>query len=172
MRLKDYPGLYRIYLVKVDMRLLSHFADYILENSADSYSPLSLNIKMALKIALILCYSRPFLENNNEHNEGEESIEDKLIKDFNDEERVIHRNILEMRNKEIGISDASVQDIQSFESNIVHISMHRNDSIPLEYACVGSIKKMADKISAAADELADIALEVDVGLIMKPADEV
>lgn len=172
MSLKDHPELYRIYLVKVDMRLFSHFADYILENDADSYSQLSLSIKMALKIALILCYSRPFLESNSGHDKGEERIEDQLIKNFDDEERVIHRNILEMRKAEVGIADTAVQDIQSLKSNIVHISMHRHDSIPLEFAIVESIKKMADKISAAADELADTTLEADVGIIMKPANEV
>lgn len=172
MSLKDNPELYRIYLIKVDMRLLSHFADYILENNADSYSQLSLNIKMALKIALILCYSRPFLENNNEHHKGEECIEDQLIKNFDDEERVIHRNILKMRNKETGITGAAVQDIKSFESNIVHISMSRNDSIPLEFTIVESIKKMADKINTAADEIANNALGIGVEIMMQPANEV
>ena len=74
MSLKDYPELYRIYLVKVDMRLFSHFADYILENSADTYSKISFSLKMALKIALIVCYSSPFLENNSERDKSEESI--------------------------------------------------------------------------------------------------
>ena len=172
MSLKDYPKLYRIYLVKVDMRLFSHFAEYILENGSDTYAQLSFNIKMALKIALILCYSRPFIEHQVKNDKSEESIEDKLIKNFDDEERVIHRNILEMHNKEIGTIGSAIQDIQNFESNIVHISMHRHDSMPLEFTMVESIKKMVDKISAVADEIATDVMEIEVGIQMQPANEV
>lgn len=169
MSLKDYPELYRAYLIKVDMRLLSHFADYILENGPSSYTQLSYSIKMALKIALVLCYSRPFLENIEN---SEVNIEDNLIKDYFDEERVIHRSILEMRKKEIGAADEMVDDLRNLESNIVHISMHRHDSVPLEYAIVESIKAMADKINAAADKLANNKLENDINIIRQPANDV
>jgi hypothetical protein len=165
MSLKDYPELYRAYLVKVDMRLLSHFAEYILENGPSSYTQLSYNIKMALKIALVLCYSCPFLENS------EVNIKDNLIKDYFDEERVIHRNILEMCKREIGVSDAMVDDLDNLESNIVHISMHRHDSVPLEYTIVESIKVMADKINAAADKIAKNKLEIDIDIQKQPANE-
>ena len=172
MSLKDFPELYRIYLVKVDMRLLSHFADYILENGADAYVQLSLNIKMALKIALIICYSRPFIENKDSYEIYKESIEGQLIKNFDDEEIIIHKNILEMRNQEVAHSDAPIQDVKSFESNIVHIAMSSDASIPLEFTIVESIKKMADKINVAADEIANHALENDVGITMQPTNEV
>ena len=169
MSLKDYPELYSAYLVKVDMRLLSHFADYILENGENSYAQLSYSIKMALKIALVLCYARPFLENIEN---SKVHIEDNLVKNYLDEERVIHRNILEMRKKQIGASDVLVEDLDNLESNIVHISMHRHDSVPLEYAIVESIKVMADKINAAADKIANNKLGTDISILKQPANEV
>ncbi|QMU60639.1 MAG: hypothetical protein GKR92_02570 [Gammaproteobacteria bacterium] len=169
MSLKDYPEAYRAYLVKVDMRVLSHFVDYILENGADSYSQLSISIKMALKIALVLCYSRPFLEDNKS---CEVNIGDGLTVNYLDEERVIHKNILEMHNKEIRESDEVVDNIKSFESNIVHISMHRTNSVPLEYSIVESIKEMAVKINKAADEIANNSLQTDIDIQRQPANEV
>lgn len=170
MSLKDYPDLYQFYLVKVDMRLLSHFADYILENGSSSYTELSYSIKMALKIALLLCYSRPFMENIEN---SEVNIEDSLIKNYLDEERVIHRNILEMRKKDIGASsDVKLDDLNNVESNIVHISMHRHDSVPLEYAIVESIKVMADKINTAADTIANNKLGIGIDIVKQPANEV
>jgi len=169
MSLKDYPEAYRAYLVKVDMRVLSHFVDYILENGSESYAKLSFSIKMALKIALILCYSRPFLENVETR---EVSIEEDLIMNYLDEERVIHKNILEMHNKEIKATDEVVKNIKSLESNIVHISMHRNNSVPLEYAIVESIKGMVVKINEAADEIANNNLQTDINIRRQPANEV
>lgn len=169
MSLKDYPELYRAYLVKVDMRVLSHFVDYILENGPSSYKQLSYSIKMALKIALVLCYSRPFLENIEN---SEVSIVNNLIKDYLDEEKVIHRNILEMRKKEIAAADGVIDDLKNLESNIVHISMHRHDTVPLEYAIVESIKVMADKVNTAADELANNKLENDIDIVKQPVNEI
>ena len=77
-----------------------------------------------------------------------------------------------MRNQEVAHSDAPIQDVKSFESNIVHIAISSDASIPLEFTIVESIKKMADKINVAADEIANHALENDVGITMQPANEV
>ena len=124
-------------------------------------------LKMALKIALVLCYSRPFIEL---HEYAEVNIVDSLLNDYLDEEIVIHRNILEMRKKDIGGSDLKVDDKNGIESNIIHISMHGHDSVPLEYAIVESIKKMADKINSAADKIASDKLGIDIA--KQPANEV
>ena len=57
---------------------------------------------MALKVALIVRYARPFFENYEMVLDNETKITDYLIKDFLDEEKVIHKYILEMHFKEIG----------------------------------------------------------------------
>jgi len=44
--------------------------------------------------------------------------------------------------------------------------------VPLEYAIVESIKAMADKINAAADELANNKLENNINIIRQPANDV
>ncbi len=170
--LKDSPEIYRAYLIKVDMRLVVHFADYILENGADAYTKLSPTLKMALKIALLLCYTRPFIDNKDKYRESGEEIEDQLIQDFLDEELVIHRNILQMGNKEIEYPDTLAKDVKSFESNVVHIAMPTKDVTPLEFKIVKLIRKMADKVSMAADETANNILESDAGILMHPANEI
>ena len=48
--------------------------------------------------------------------------------------------------------------------------MHGHDSIPLEYAIVESIKKMADKINSAADKIASNKLDIDI--VKQPANEI
>ncbi len=163
---------YRMYLAKVDMMLLSHFADYILENGAELYAQRSINIKMALKIALLVCYARPFLENSGVREGREESIEDQLTQRFHDEERVIHHNILDMRKREIRPAHVSVGDLEHIASNIVHIALSKKIEIPLEFAIVSSLKKMANKIYETANDVVEHALASDVGLIMQPANEV
>ncbi len=172
MSLKDSPELYRAYLVKVDMRLFSHFADFILENGAEAYVELSLTIKLALKIALVMCYARPFTGHENDYGSNREIMEAALIKSFLNEEKVIHRNILELRSRDVGQYSSSIRDIDRLESNIVHIAMSRNVGIPLEYTIVESMKRMSDKISAEADRLANNLLENDVYLMRQPANEV
>ena len=147
--MKNSPNLFSIYLIKVDMRIFSHFADYILENGADEYSKLSFNIKMALKIALLMCYSRPFLDNQ------DKEIQALLTNDFLDEEKIIHNNILEMRNKEVGLSNIDIPDLESIKSKIVHISIPRNNTIPLDFKMVESLKKMSDKINASAIKIVE-----------------
>ncbi len=132
------------------MKLFSHFADYILENGSNEYAHLSHNIKMALKIALVLCYTRPFLENQ------DFKIHSLLINKFIDEERVIHHEILELRKKEIGLSNMPIPDINNIESKIVHISISKSNSVPLQYKIVESLKNMADKINNAAIEIVEI----------------
>jgi len=131
------------------MKLFSHFADYILENGSNEYAHLSHNIKMALKIALVLCYTRPFLENQ------DLKIHSLLINKFIDEERVIHHEILELRKKEIGLSNMPIPDINNIESKIVHISISKSNSVPLQYKIVESLKNMADKINNAAIEIVE-----------------
>ena len=170
--LKDSPEIYRAYLIKVDMRLVTHFADYILENGEEAYKKLSPTLMMALKIALIICYARPFRDNKGEYIKNGEKIDDYLIKDFLDEELIIHRNILQMRHKEIESPDLLIKDIESFESNIVHIAMSTKSVAPLEFTIVESIKKMSDKISAVADEIANNILESDIGILMQPTNEI
>lgn len=163
---------YRMYLAKVDMRLLSHFADCILENGAEAYIQRSINIKMALKIALLVCYARPFLENDGAYGDREESMENQLTQGFCDEERIIHRNILDMRTREIRPAHISVSDLENIASNIVHIALSRRIEIPLEFTIVASLKKMADKIYITANDIVEHALADDVGIIMQPANEV
>lgn len=172
MSLKDSPELYRAYLVKVDMRLFSHFADYILENGAEAYAQLNLTIKLALKIALVMCYARPFTECEDDYGSNREGMEDALIKNFLNEERVIHKNILGIRNRDVGHYRSSIRDTERLESNIVHIAMSRNVGIPLEFTIVESMKRMSDKISAEADGLANNLLENDVYVMKQPANEV
>ena len=163
---------YRMYLTKVDMRLLSHFADYVLENGAEAYAQRSINIKIALKVALLVCYARPFLENSNAREDREESIEDQLTQRFHDEERVIHRNILDMRKQEIRPVHVPAGNLEHIASNIVHIALSKKIEIPLEFTIVASLKKMANKIYEAANDVVEHALASDVRLIMQPANEV
>ena len=172
MSLKDSPELYRAYLVKVDMRLFSHFADFILENGAEGYAELSLTIKLALKIALVMCYSRPFTSHEDDYGDDRDDFEATLIQCFLNEERVIHRNILEIHSRDIGRYSSSSRDVGRIESNIVHIAMSRNVGIPLDYSIVESMKKMSDKISAEADGLAGYLLENDVYVRKQPANEI
>ena len=133
MNIKDSPDLFKIYLVKVDMRVLRHFADYILQNSEEDYASLTPNIKMALKIALVVCYARPFSENYEMELDTEMKIVDFLIKDFLDEEKVIHKNILEMHFKEVGDANIPIPVMKNIESNIVHISLSKYDSKALDF---------------------------------------
>ncbi len=172
MSLKDSPELYRAYLVKVDMRLFSHFADYILENGAEAYAQLSLTIKLALKIALVMCYARPFTGCEDDYGSNPKGMQDALTKNFLNEERVIHGNILEMCNRDVGHYNPSIRDIERLESNIVHIAMSRNVGMPLEFTIVESMKRMSDKISVEADGLANNLLENDVYVMKQPTNEV
>ena len=161
MNIKDSPDVFKVYLVKVDMRLLRHFADYILENSEEDYASLSPNIKMALKIALVICYTRPFFENYEMVLDNETKITDYLIKDFLDEEKVIHKNILKMHMKEVGDANIPIPDLKNIESNIVHISLSKSDSEPLDFKIVKSLRKMAKKIFSTAEKLVDDAQDID-----------
>ena len=161
MNIKDSPDIFKIYLVKVDMRLLRHFADYILENDEDEYASLSLNIKMALKIALVVCYSRPFFENYGTEISGGTSIAEYLTNDFLDEEKIIHKNILGMHTKELGKTKVSMRDIENIDSNVVHISLSKGDSKPLGFGIVLCLRKMAKKIYAAAENLVEGTPEFD-----------
>lgn len=172
MSLKDSPELYRAYLVKVDMRLFSHFADFILENGIEAYAELSLTIKLALKIALVMCYSRPFTSHEEDYGVDREGFEATLTQRFLNEERVIHKNILEIHERDVGRYSPSIRDVDRIESKIVHIAMSRNVGIPLEYSIVECMKKMSDKISAEADRVADYLLENDVYVKKQPANEI
>ena len=172
MSLQDYPDLYHAYLAKVDMRLLTHFSDYILENGSDAYSNFSLTVKKALKIALIICYARPFIDNKDENGEANTDFLDRLIKDYDSEERVIHDTVLEMRKTEIGDFDISTNDLKNFDPNIVHIAMSTNIEKPLEFSIVETLKRMSDKINSAANELADDTLNQDAGVVMRVMNEV
>jgi hypothetical protein len=167
MNVKDSKNILKIYLVKVDMRLLRHFADYILENGESNYLAISQNTKMALKVALIICYSRPFLENFEISIENEFPIFDFLIKDFHDEEKVLHNNILEMYLKEIGTTDIAIPSIEDIESNITHIALSKITNKPLEFKIIKTLRVMAKKIYTNAEELVEGTPKLDDGFSLR-----
>ena len=149
MTISEPSNFFSIYLIKVDMKIFRHFSDYILENGPETYTSFSHNMKIALKVALLLCYTRPFIENQSL------MIHKLLIKDFNDEEIIIHKEIIDMRKKHLGLSNLPVPDIKSIEPKVFHISIPKNDSTPLQYKLVESLKNMADKINDAAIKIVE-----------------
>ena len=170
MDIKD-SEIFKIYLVKVDMRILRHFADYILENGEEVYASLSPNIKMALKIALVVCYARPFIENYKSELNDELKVVDYLAKDFLDEEKVIHKRILEMYFKEIGNKEFQLPKLEDIESNIVHISLPKSDSEPLDFKIVNTLRVMAKKVFNVAKDLVEDSQDFDQAFRLKGAHE-
>ena len=155
MDIKDSPDIVKIYLVKVDMRLLRHFADYVLENGEENYINLSQSIKNALKIALVVCYSRPFFEKYETTVDENISITKFLTKNFLDEEIVLHKNILEMYAKDIGNTKINIPSIEDIESNITHISLSKSNSKPVSYNIIQTLRVMAKKIYTNAEVLVE-----------------
>ncbi len=155
MNIKDSPDIVKIYLAKVDMRLLRHFADYVLENGEENYLNLSLSIKNALKIALVVSYSRPFFENYETKVDEKLPITKFLTKNFLDEEIVLHKNILEMYIKDIGSTNINIPNIKDIESNITHISLAKTNRKPVDYKIVKTLRVMAKKIYTNAEELVE-----------------
>ncbi len=142
-------NIFSIYLIKVDMKIFSHFADYVLENGQENYAQFTHNMKMALKVALLICYTRPFIDNQNSN------IHKLLTKEFLDEELIIHKEILEMRKECLGLKDLPIPNIESIKSNVVHISIPKSDNVPLPYGIIKSLQQMSDKINNAAIKIVE-----------------
>jgi len=142
----------RLYLARIDIEE----ARAILEELLSRRIPLPRTklpspLLMALTTALVVCYSRPFVNSRGHSEIAEKAVPGALLRAYTSKEREFHDALLDIRNKEVAHSDADILDmsIQLYEDG--DSAIFRNSRAPFTRAALQTLRKMLNKLEEAVD---------------------
>ena len=75
-------------------------------------------VSKALLSMAIICYSRPFVKNNDDLGKGQSILSIKIKDIYNEKEMLLHKKIIEYRNKAIAHSDYEMNQWRLLKSSL------------------------------------------------------
>jgi hypothetical protein len=146
----------RLYITQEDLSQASRFGHLILKRGSHEGAEDDPDIRLvsqALDIALIVSYSRPFTLFLGKNKRKEPMLPESLLAVLDKEERILHDDLLNRRNKEYAHSDASQIEVRYYTWPLGILPIGRNRFIPLTRPMVQKVVAMSDKLYLKIDEL-------------------
>ncbi len=106
---------------------------------------------MALTTALVVSYSRPFINSRGQSEIADKTVPAILLKSFTSKERSIHEEILSIRNKEVAHADVDILEISIKLHEGGHSAIFRNVRSPFTHSELKLILKMIEKLKQSFD---------------------
>jgi len=133
-----------------DLSQTLKFIDVILKKYENNFeSDNAEEILIALSIAIIVTYWKPFLENK-ARSDVKSLLPDKSLNKFSKQEMKLHEKMKKIRNKEFAHSDPDAHDLDVYVNKVGHqnvfISTGRGFYLPMEKYDALLLKEMISKI--------------------------
>jgi len=106
----------------------------------------------ALTIALVISYSRPFVDSRGGVSVAERKLPGELLRFLTSKERRVHQAIIEIRNKEVAHSDADILELALRLYPDGDSCVCRSARVPFYRSELQVIRRMIDKILNGIEE--------------------
>ncbi len=106
---------------------------------------------MALTTALVVSYSRPFINSRGQSEIADKTVPAVLLRSLTSKERVMHEEILSIRNKEVAHADADIFEISIRLFKDGHGVIFKNVRSPFTQRELKLILKMIEKLEKSFD---------------------
>ncbi len=137
----------RLFLATIDREEAKATAEELIERRIPlPRKNIPSGLLMALTTALVVSYSRPFINSRGKSDIAEKSVPAMLLKVLTSKERRIHDQILNICNKEVAHSDADILEISIKLSEYGHIAICRNIRAPFLQSELKLILKIIEKL--------------------------
>ena len=106
---------------------------------------------MALTTALVVSYSRPFVNSRGQSAVADKTVPGSLLRTFTSKERELHDAIVGLRNKEVAHADAELLEISIKLYPDGDGAIFRNTRAPFQRRTLHAVEGMIDKLEQAFD---------------------
>jgi len=143
----------RLYLARIDIEEAKATAEELLTRRIPLPKRKPPNgLLMALTTALVVSYTRPFINSRGQSEIAEKTIPGILLRVFTAKERELHEELLNIRNKEVVHSDAEILEITIKLREDGDIGIFRSPRVPFDRTRLRAIHRMIGKLEKIIDQ--------------------